>query len=143
VPRLFAPPPNPFAQPESQPPVVSPGTLRGVDAPALPFDYRPADPMPAPTMPAVQFPDVNPFADPLPPVPAEKPTAAARPVPVFLWPVFVLNWVLEFVLGWFGPVGQVLLRPLTKTLLGWLGVLLLLAAGVWAARGLGWVSWPR
>lgn len=142
VPRLFAPPPS-FNSPEPQSPVASPGTLRGVDAPALPFDFRRADPLPPPT-PSDDFPEVNPFADPLPPV-AEEQTATppARPVPVYLWPVFALNWVLEFLLGWFGPVGQVLMRPLTKTLLGWLGVLLLVAAGVWAARGMGWVSWPQ
>ncbi len=144
VPWLFAPPTPSFTPPEPQPPVVSSGTLRGVDAPALPFDFRRADPMPSPTLPGVEFPDVNPFADPLPPVTEAEPAATtARPVPVYLWPVFALNWVLEFLLGWFGPVGQVLMRPLTKTLLGWLGVLLLLGAGVWAARGLGWVSWPR
>lgn len=145
VPRMFAPPPSFTPPPEPPTPVVSPGTLRGVDAPALPLDFRRADPMPAPTLPGVEFPEVNPFADPLPPADEAEPaaTAAARPVPVYLWPVFALNWVIEFALGWFGPVGQVLMRPLAKTVLGWLGVLLLLGAGVWTARGLGWVSWPR
>lgn len=152
-PRLFTPPvretvpPTPFVAPEPTPtePMVAPGTLRGVDAPALPFNFTPANPNPAPATvePAVyDFPEVNPFADPLPPVPA-APTSSAPPVPVALWPVFAVNWLLEFALGWFGPVGHLLTRPAMKTLLGWLGVLLILAAGVWAARGMGWVSWPR
>ncbi|MCU0703249.1 MAG: hypothetical protein MUF18_04580 [Fimbriiglobus sp.] len=137
-PRLFAPPPEPAA-PE---PFVAPGTLRGVDAPALPF-FHPAEepPTTAPT-PAADFPEVNPFAESFPPIaPPPEPTTT-HSVPVFLWPVFALNWVMEFALGWFGPIGHLLTRPLAKTLLGWSGVLLLLAAGVWAARGMGWVSWP-
>lgn len=137
-----APPPEPrlFAAPE---PVVQPGTLRGVDAPALPLDFRRADPAPLPPAPAVEFPEVNPFADPLPPVPEAQPAADARPVPVHLWPLFAANWVIEFVLGWFGPVGAVMVRPVGKTVLGWAGVLLIIGAAVWAARGLGWVSWSR
>lgn len=148
-----APRPSRFEPPEPTP-TVAPGTLRGVDAPALPFDYRPAEsfeagantprtPSPYSSPPAVEFPEVNPFADSLPPVPAEPAAPSARPVPVFLWPLFAVNWVLEFLLGWFGPIGALLVRPAMKTLLGWAGVLLILGAGVWAARGLGWVSWPR
>lgn len=155
APRLFTPPPvretvppTPFVAPEPTPaePMVSPGTLRGVDAPALPFDFTPADPNPTPSTADVtsyEFPEVNPFADPVPPLADNAPTPSAPPVPVFLWPMFGMNWLLEFALGWFGPVGHVLTRPAMKTMLGWLGVLLILGAGVWAARGMGWVSWPR
>lgn len=167
--RLFAPDPFSPKAPASEPPVmrsaptqpqpptpaeeyappVGSGTLRGVDAPALPRDFRPAPEPPVRPAPplhpssAVEFPEVNPFADlPETTPPAPEP-AAAPPVPVPLWPLFAVNWVIEFALGWFGPLGHILTRPLTKTLLGWLGVLLLLGAGVWAARGMGWVSWPR
>jgi hypothetical protein len=140
-------------------PTVAPGTLRGVDAPALPMNYRqtaepPIHPVPsfepggaAPRtayQAAVEFPEVNPFAEtrPADPLPA-VPTSAVRPVPIPLWPLFAVNWLIEFTLGWFGPLGHILTRQATKTLLGWVGVLLAVGAGVWAARGLGWVSWPR
>jgi hypothetical protein len=87
--------------------------------------------------------DVNPFADlPGATPPAPEPARKAG-VPVLLWPVFAANWVIEFVLGWFGPLGHLLTRPWVKTLLGWAGLLLLAVAGYWAARGKGWVSWPR
>lgn len=145
APRSFAPTPSvPFMPPEP-PPVVAPGTLRGVDAPALPFDFVPANLAPAvpPPTPEVEFAEVNPFADPPPPVVPAAPVQASGRVPVPLWPLFALNWLLEFVLGWFGPVGAVLVRPAMKTVLGIAGVLLMLGAGVWAARGMGWVSWPR
>lgn len=139
APRLFNPPP------EAPAPTVAPGTLRGVDAPALPLDFQRAQEAPVyqPIEHEFDIPEVNPFADPppLPLPPAADP--APRMVPLPLWPLFALNWVLELVLGWFGPVGQLLVRPAMKTVLGLAGVLLLLAAGAWAARGMGWVSWPR
>jgi hypothetical protein len=145
---MRAAPPTPA---EAFVPPVATGTLRGVDAPALPMNYRPAPEPPVRSASpydqpaeAVDFPEVNPFAD-LPPTEAlpAVPTQSARPVPAPLWPLFAVNWLIEFALGWFGPLGHILTRPATKTLLGWLGVLLVLGAGVWAARGLGWVSWPR
>ena len=125
-------------------PVVASGTLRGVDAPALPFNFHRADPAPLPPPSVVDLPDVNPFADaPVPLPPPAPPTRIGRPVPIALWPVFGVNWLMEFALGWFGPVGHLLTRPAMKTTLGWAGVLLVVGAGVWAARGMGWVPWPR
>lgn len=145
--RLYAPEPTP-AEPFVPP--ATTGTLRGVDAPALPSNYQPPE-LPPPSPPAatnwhnpgVEVPEVNPFAEvatPLPPAPA---VAEPRPVSVPLWPLFAVNWVIEFALGWFGPLGHLLTRPAMKTVLGWLGLLLLIGAGVWVARGMGWVSWPR
>jgi hypothetical protein len=152
-PRLYAPPaPSPAT--DYLPPPGGPGTLRGVDAPALPFGYQapeqphPAEPDPEPPVPSVfggmNLDEVNPFADPAP-QPAAEPEPTTDPVPVALWPLFATNWLIEFVLGWFGPLGALLTRPWMKTLLGWAGVLLLAGAGVWAARGKGWVRlpWPR
>jgi hypothetical protein len=127
-------------------PIPSPsGTVRGVDAPALPAGFRsllaeaeaeadrPYPPAPTPTTP--------------PPAPFPV-SADPRPsLPLFLWPVVALNWVLEALLGLFGPVGATLTRPAVKHLLGVVGLLLLAGAGLWAARGTGWIHfdlpWPR
>ena len=86
-------------------PIPAPsGTLRGVDAPALPAGFRsllaeaeaeadrPFTPAPTP---------------PPRPVPAPFPVTVDPnpPLPVFLWPVVAVNWVLEGLLGLLGPVG--------------------------------------
>jgi hypothetical protein len=141
--RPFGPPTPETGVPPAAP---GPGTLRGVDAPALPAGFRSlfaeaeaeverAAPLaPAPAAP--------------PPVRSDSPLLAPRPsLPVWLWPVFAVNWVLELLLGLLGPVGAAATRPLTKHLLGFAGLVLLVAAGAWAARGMGWVHfslpWPR
>ncbi len=115
---------------------TSNGTLRGVDAPALPAGFRSLlaeaeaeAERPFPTAPTPLAPPPRPAAEP----------AAAGALPVFLWPVFALNWVMELLLGFLGPVGAALTRPAAKHLLGFLGVVLLAGAALWAARGLGWV----
>jgi hypothetical protein len=126
-------------------PVPTPaGPLRGVDAPALPAGFRSL------------LAEAEAEADrPHPPTPPPRPVPAPFPVtvdpnpplPVFLWPVVAANWVLEGLLGLLGPVGAALTRPAAKHLLGFAGVVLLAGAGLWAARGLGWVHfdlpWPR
>jgi hypothetical protein len=145
IPRLYAP--------VEEPPPADTGTLRGVDAPALPRGFDPRDDAPPPMreidVPSafgrMDFAEVNPFLDP-PPESTLAPEIATTyddRLPVLLWPVAAVNAVIEFVLSWFGPLGRLLTAPWTKTLLGWAGLLLLAAAGYWAARGRGWVSWPR
>lgn len=144
IPRLYAP--------IEEPPPGDTGTLRGVDAPALPHGFDPRDDAPPPMqeidVPSafgrMDFAEVNPFLDPPPAIEqsAAEPENENR-LPVLLWPVAAVNAVIEFVLGWFGPLGHLLTRPRVKTALGWVGLLLLAAAGYWAARGRGWVSWPR
>lgn len=127
-PRLFAPPTADTGVPPST------ATVRGVDAPALPLGFRSAfvePPTPAPA-PAASKPEAAP-APAVPPSPR---------VSVVLWPVFALNWVLETLLGLFGPLGTAAKRPAAKHLLGACGVLLLAAAGVWSARGMGWIALP-
>lgn len=112
---------------------VSTGTLRGVDAPALPAGYR----TPEPLLPMVPVPIVAPEPPPA--------MVESHRIPVPLWPVFGVNWVLEMLLGLLGPVGTVLKHPAMKHLLGWMGVLLVIAAAVWSAKGQGWIAlpWPR
>jgi hypothetical protein len=114
-----------------------------VDAPALPAGFRSllaeaeaeAD-LPAPLA-----------AVPQPPPPRPDPEPRVPSLPVALWPVVALNWVLETLLGLLGPVGAALTGPFAKNTLGVVGVLLIAAAGLWTARGLGWVHfdlpWPR
>jgi hypothetical protein len=146
--RLFAPPmPEPTVPPAA-------GPLRGVDAPALPFGYRPpADPpltpAPVPTPPpqTQAYPDEEPLAEltPVTPAPATSKVVAETTqrsgVPVPLWPLFAVNWVLELLLGLLGPVGTATTNPAMKHLLGIAGLGLLAGAGAWAARGMGWVEW--
>ncbi len=58
-------------------------------------------------------------------------------VPLLLWPLFACNWVIERVLRQFdAPIAHAL-QPKYKQVLGTLGILMLIVAGIWAARGLG------
>ena len=127
-----------------QPPSTT-GTLRGVDAPAMPFGYRAPNSAELDAMPEPTCDDpfaVNPFAN-LPAIPTPVDEPIQSPVPVLAWPLFAANVAIEFVLGLLGPIGSALTRPASKTAIGWLGVLLLLGAGYWTARGMGYVAWPR
>ncbi|HEY2784992.1 MAG TPA: hypothetical protein VGJ05_08460 [Fimbriiglobus sp.] len=74
-----------------------------------------------------------------------EPATPTPGVPIAHWPLFGINWLLEQILGLFGPPGRAVCSPAGKMVVGWAGVLLLFAAGVWAARGMGWLqfSWPR
>jgi hypothetical protein len=136
--RSFTPPaPKPFEFP-------SPERLFGPPTNEPAFAAEPA-PVPTPfAVPPTVEDDPEPVA--LAPIPdsVAVPVEPSR-VPVSHWPLVGVNWVLEKTLGLFGPPGQALCTPAGKTVLGWGGVLLLLGAGVWTARGLGWVhiDWPR
>lgn len=142
VAESFAPRPATFTTPtiavEPEPPLVTTtGTLRGVDAPALPANFRTAFADPEPSEP-----EPEPIALTVPePVP-EPPAEPRDRVPVLFWPLFAANWVLETLLGLCGPVGAAVTSPVSKHVLGAAGVLLLVAAGAWSARGLGWVRFP-
>ena len=58
-------------------------------------------------------------------------------VPLLLWPLFACNWAIEKVLRQFdAPIAHAL-KPKYKQVLGTLGILMLIVAGIWAARGLG------
>ena len=123
------------AQPFAPPAMPSAGPLRGVDAPALPSNFAPpTDPTPAPPPVEVAYAEPEPV-----PLAAAEPTRAWVPVP--LWPLFAVNWILELFLGLLGPVGAALTHPAMKHLLGFAGLLLLAGAAAWSARGMGWVSW--
>ena len=58
-------------------------------------------------------------------------------VPLLLWPLFACNWVIERALRQFdAPIAHAL-QPKYKQVLGTLGILMLIVAGILAARGLG------
>ena len=106
-------------------PFAAPRTLRGVDAPATPVGLNPA-----------------PAADADEPVDLEAAPFAAPgtpTVPLLLWPLAALNAVLEWTLGLFGPLGSWAKSPGAKTLLGLTGLAMLVSAGLWAARGAGYL----
>jgi hypothetical protein len=126
---------------------IRPSTVRGVDAPALPMDFRSAfaDPLvgPAPVSTPIEEPgELAPLAAVPFVLPNSTPANQPAPLPVLGWPLFAVNWVLECLLGLLGPVGTAIRHPAIKHPLGWLGVLLIVAAGVWSARGMGWVQFP-
>ena len=162
-PRQVAPAPQPMPMPASllsvplhekqaigttMPDYAGTGTLRGVDAPATPDGFRsvfagaPPAQDPFPSLPTlfdrhsssvmVPPPDVS-FG-----VPTKTQEPATRSVPVVLWPLWLCNAILEWMLGWLGPIGVGMTHPATKTLLGCVGVVMLLSAGYWSAKGLGW-----
>ncbi len=130
-----------------------PGTLRGVDAPALPYGYRTSfghhdeESAASAAVPSgfgrFDLADVNPFADNSPPAPLPPPPAPSSGVPFFAWPVVACNWLLEAALGWMGPLGAIARTPALKHLLGFAGFLLIVAAGLWCAKGMGWVNLPK
>lgn len=144
-PRLFGP-----ATPETGVPPA--GTLRGVDAPALPTNFRSLLGLPDDPIPVTEREPEQPVAEPDPvamgfaariaaePPPPPAPREPSSGVPVALWPLYGVNWVLEGALGLFGPLGSAVTWPPVKHLLGLVGVVLLAAAGAWAARGMGWVA---
>ncbi len=141
VPTLSTlPPPSVEVIPDTIPlfgPPVEARTLRGVDAPALPPNYRPepaADvllvPAPAPVHAAAAM-----FAPPGTAAPTE-------PVPTAVWPVYAVNSLLETGLDLCGPFGKLFTNRTSKQLLGWTGVALLAASAVWLARGYGLIDFP-
>lgn len=135
--RAFAPPTADTGVPPStgdwlgRGPMVGPGTLRGVDAPALPSAFRDPAPEPVAEEPTV-----------LVTAPVVMPSPAAPGLPLPLWPLAAVNWVMETALSLLGPVGGAMVRPAGKNVLAVVGGGLLVAAAVWTARGMGWIELP-
>ena len=121
---LFGPPPRTATQePE-------PRTLRGVDAP--PVVAKVVDPEPIPWMQAAPHADAA-FA--------ALQGEVVAPVPMWAWPLYAFNWTIETFLSLFGPLGAGATAPAAKNLLAVCGMVLLTAAGLWCARGMGYISW--
>ena len=139
--RLFGPPQADQDIPPSTGPGTTTGTLRGVDAPATPAGFRSqlADLAP-PTPVETQAPVLLQTPATMETETESEPEFA--PVPLLLWPLFALNWILETTLSLFGPLGKLLLQPIGKHALAGLGVILIVAGALWSANGLGWVQLP-
>jgi len=123
---LFGPPPR---MPNVE---IEPRTLRGVDAPPVVAKV----PMPPPATAPIELSKV-----PSEPVPLSIPRGTEESVPVLAWPLFACNWTIETFLSLLGPLGHGVTAPPVKNLLALCGMLLLAAAGMWCARGLGYVAW--
>jgi hypothetical protein len=120
--RLFGPPTPDTGVPPSAPEPVA--------VTPTPAEFRPIELKPAP---AERVP---------PPVAGQRLPPPSRGVPAGLWPLFATNWVIEKLLGLFGPPGMALTTPGVKYLLGVVGILLMGGAAAWTARGVGWVKLP-
>ena len=132
---LFGPPQASDAIPPST------RTLRGVDAPALPTDFRSvfaehaererltfAKPEPAPI-----------DDEPIPLLkPAPAPPSVDAEVSILAWPIIAVNWVCELPLRMLGLAES----PTIKNGFAVLGLALLVAAAAWSAQGMGWIALP-
>lgn len=105
------------------------GPLRGVDLPDLPKIHQPeVEPEPKPFIEEEELAEL---------VPAQPDPDR---LPIALWPLFAVNWLIELVLRLMGPFGRWLTTPIMKHLLGWTGILLICGSALWAANSLGWVK---
>jgi hypothetical protein len=118
-------------------------TLRGVDAPALPLDYsaRTPEAQIETRLPEVTVP--NPFttAATVPVVEEEVISIWATSLP-FL-PLAIANAFLEGVCRWFGPLGEMILKPAVRTLLGLSGFALFAGAIYWVLKSGPRGFWPE
>ncbi len=128
----FSPPPYMPAQPPKLPDLVpetpfagSTYTLPGSSSRLPEFDRIDLESLKLPEQPIVLLQAAG-------MVPVKQPKLAK--VPLLLWPLFACNWLIESVLRQFDAK---VVSPKTKQILGTLGVLMLIVAGVLAARGLG------
>jgi hypothetical protein len=125
-PRLFGNPPPQYVPPAppERPIVVEPEPM-----PEAVVQFQPAT-------------TITPeFEAPIPLVEAPvMPPVEASEVPVLLWPLYGVNWLIESVLCLFGPPGEVFVHPVVNTVLGITGIGLLLYAAFWVARAMGIVT---
>lgn len=137
--RSYTPPaPKSFDFPPPERLFGPPTAETGIAPPAEPV--TPFEPVDVSVSPTIEDDPAPVLLTPGDPAPEPRPG-----VPVMHWPVFGVNWLLEHVLKVFGPPGQALCSPAAKVLLGWGGLLLLVGAAAWVARGMGWIhfDWPR
>jgi hypothetical protein len=125
----------------SQPPsVVAWGSPVPLATPAE-VPYQPAEQRaPAYPLPGYYPP---PAAAPAPvanPDPANS--ATANPVSPLLWPLIALNVIFNVLTYLVGPPGSWLRGP-GRSVMGWLGIGMILAAGVWAAGEWLGYDWPK
>jgi hypothetical protein len=166
--RLDAPqtsPPAPHLNTEPTPePVLAMSATTSVAAYAMPAP-QPLAPVERPMVPAMvvlpEPPPVSPVVLDLPmprfgkfdlaDVPPAAPittvpitTAPATPpaVPMALWPIAAVNWLMETTLNMFGTPGHALTSRAGKNLLGVTGMMMLAAAGLYTLNGQGVIHLP-
>jgi hypothetical protein len=105
--------------------------------------YQPTDP------PVPQYAPPGYYPAAALPLPVSNPDAAvpagpnsARPVSPLLWPLIVLNVTFNVFTHLLGPLGT-WLRGSGRSVMGWLGIGMILAAGVWAAGEWYGYDWPK
>jgi hypothetical protein len=109
-------------------------------------------PQATPAVAAWGAPATTPYARAVPagPAPAPGPTFVeqpppsqlAPPMPAYLWPAVVVNWVFDALSYLLGPLGS-WLRGGGRPVLGWVGILMVLAAAGWAFGEWTGYDWPR
>lgn len=100
-------------------------------------------PMPAPTGPIAYNPPppVTPYVAPLSPTPTPV-AVAERGASPLLWPVLFVNGLYDFLSYVLGP-GGTWLRGSGRRMLGWLGVVMILASAGWLAGNWQGYDWPK
>lgn len=137
-PRTFAPPPAaaPTPAPTLPPPPYPYSMVFG--PPVAPEPGMPV-PLPAPVPAPAQ-----PGAMPTPQWQAPRPAEPA-PLPFLLLPLLAFNRLFDIATFFLGPLGSWLRRPEGRNTLGWLGILMILAAIGWGVAdwyGFDW-NWTR
>lgn len=130
---LFGPPQASDAIPPST------RTVRGVDAPALPADFRSVFAEHA-ERERISSSLVEPeqVDDPIPLLTQAPATESVESVPVLAWPLVAMNWVCELPLKMLG-VSE---SSTIKNGFAVVGLTLIAAAVAWSAQGMGWITLP-
>lgn len=140
--------PFPAQQPPLATPVDSPEPRFVVNAaasapPAASYPYQMVfGPQTAAAAP-VLTPGAAPKGIPAPQWVAPKASASSEPLPFMLLPLYVLNKLFDLLTFPLGPIGTWLRQPAGRNTLGWLGVLMILAAIGWGVAdwyGLDWLK---
>jgi hypothetical protein len=151
---------NSAASPPLALPVDAPLTFQPTPLPVYPsFVQAPAAPAPYPysmvfgppaTQPneigerPPQAPPSVPSSSGMPTPPWQSPRSAEPPpIPFLLWPIAALNGVFNLVTFLLGPLGTWLRRPPGRNALGWLGILLILAAIGWGVADWYGIEWTK
>ena len=130
---LFGPPQASDAIPPST------RTVRGVDAPALPTDFRSVFAEHA-ERERVSLNPVEPeeLDEPIPLLTQAPATKPVESLPVLAWPLVAMNWVCELPLKMLGVAES----STIKNGFALLGLALIAVAVAWSAQGMGWITLP-
>lgn len=143
IPHVAAPLPRPEPEPPPAPVVRTvPVPEPEPSVPISDFNFTPPPVVDRRTF--VATPKPTPVAPPI-----KKTPTSVESVPFVLYPLVMLNWAIDAVLGLCGPPGQLLRSGFGKNLLGWIGIGLLAYTTAHIAAQQGWLTlpfplpWPR